>query len=174
MNNRQHRTRILVAAVALTVATIGAGGGHASADDHAPEHGHTPRAHHYHLVDHATGRIGLPVTEFTLTGHGFSNLQGRTSSVFVHNASGESVTVSSDDGDSVRMVIGASLPTTDVVCPAGCLPGPQHQHHRRRHRPLCQCDRLDRGQRRATPSAIVTPDGVTLNGTADVVGTIIF
>jgi hypothetical protein len=174
MYNRQHLTRTLVAAAALTVATIGAWGGPASADGHrGPNEGHAPRAHRYHLVDHATGRIGLPVTEFTLTGHGFSNLQGRTSSVFIHNASGESVTVSSEDGDSVHMMIGASLLTTDVICPVGAFPARS-------------INTIVGGTGRfanATGSAIstacnsfsdVTPDGVTLNGIVDVVGTIIF
>jgi hypothetical protein len=173
MHHRQPLTRTFGAAVALTIATVGAGTGLASADGHN-EHGHTPKAHHYHLVDHPFGRISLPVTEFTLTGHGFSNLEGRTHSVFVHDASGvETVAVSSDDGDSIRSVIGASLPTTDVVCPAGAYPARS-------------IDTIVGGTGRfanATGSTIdtacnafsdITPDGVTLTGTVDVVGTIIF
>ena len=172
MHNRQHHTRTLVAAVALTVATVVAGSGLASADGHH-EHGHTPTPHHYHFVDHATGRISLPVTEYTLIGHGFSNLQGRTSSVFVHNANGDSVTVSSEDGNSIRMLIGAPLPTTDVVCPAGVYPARSS-------------GTIVGGTGRfadATGTFVVTacnafsdfaPDGVTLNSTADAVGTIIF
>jgi hypothetical protein len=172
MHHRQPLTRTLVAAVALTIATVGAGTGLASADGHN-EHGHTPRAHHYHFVDHATGRISLPVTEYTLIGHGFSNLQGRTHSVFIHSASGDSVTVSSEDGDSIRMVIGAPLPTTDVVCPVGEYPARSD-------------GTIVGGTGRfagATGTFVVTacnafsdfaPDGVTLNSTADAVGTIVF